>query len=758
MGREARGERNLHDTFCGVYILNTHTDIWKNGAGGRETVHESTGATIQFCSELSVQVAACGGFDRLERLGLWTNGRRAHTAPFNLIVSVGFLHTLLISQVRRARRRSCGVSRSMIQRAPSSRPMNGTIHASSRDAPIVSAPANQAGGAGGLGACDMTLGPESPDCNAKKLRSSGPSWWGRRTPGGGLGGSSLVGSAPAPRRVIAWGLLVAVLLCFAAVSSSRHASSVMGLTGGSINRDVLCDGLPPYVVFVDAGSTGCRAHTFRVMPSAELPAFGLRTVGRKAKGTTPLASLAGKTDEEVARALLPMLSAALDKIPPRHRPETPLYVWATAGMRVVSDADQDRLWDAVARVVRQHTPFLLSTGNRAAAKHFRTIAGEEEGFFAWLAANYLSGVDLTRVGLGDPLPETIGALDVGGGSAQIVALPTSAYWSDKAVHSLAALKDLVYVRSYLGYGASHMEKRMLKEKAAAAIDGGRRAAENACGFVGKTEVVDGVTLTGTGDYRACLRDMRAQLAALQEEDGSKLRMPGELEGRSFLGMSLLYHLTHFLSVAFPNRLGAYPKSPISEFAPAAEEICAWKWETVVERLDGKDPNTPSDRLAGRCFDGALVEALLGDWGDDGGARGAGGGGNKKSGFGFARESTLVSFVENIDGAEVEWTMGAAMSLLHPAASRAGRVDDHAVEGCGAIHSVGGTRRKRAEVGAGAAGRNGVIALALTAAVLLACLGGAVLGSNGKGAGQQKWPKLALVGRESVGIVATHKRP
>ena len=60
------------------------------------------------------------------------------------------------------------------------------------------------------------------------------------------------------------------------------------------------------------------------------------------------------------------------------------------------------------RVTQRHTPFRLSSGKLAAATHFRTIAGEEEGFFAWLAANYLSGVDLTRIGLGDPLPETVG--------------------------------------------------------------------------------------------------------------------------------------------------------------------------------------------------------------------------------------------------------------------------------------------------------------------------------------------------------------
>jgi hypothetical protein len=152
--------------------------------------------------------------------------------------------------------------------------------------------------------------------------------------------------------MVVWGLLVAVVLV-GAVSSSR-ASLAGGGGGGSLasgvgvarailGSNILCDGLPPYVVFVDAGSTGCRAHTFHVVPG-ELPAFALRTVGKKVKSHTPLASLAGKTDQQIAHALLPMLARALDKVPPQHRGETPLYVWATAGMRVLNDHQQDRLW------------------------------------------------------------------------------------------------------------------------------------------------------------------------------------------------------------------------------------------------------------------------------------------------------------------------------------------------------------------------------------------------------------------------------
>jgi|AntAceMinimDraft_1070359.scaffolds.fasta_scaffold40323_2 hypothetical protein len=104
-------------------------------------------------------------------------------------------------------------------------------------------------------------------------------------------------------------------------------------------------------------------------------------------------------------------------------------------------------------------------------------------------------------------------------------------------------------------------------------------------------------------------------------------------------------------------------------------------------------------------------------------------------------------------------MGAAMSLLHPAAARVARVDDNAVEGCGAIHAVGGTR-KRGGGNQGSSGGSGwqrvFLFTAVAAAILFACLGLAVSGSGRGGSGQQRWAQLPLGGKE-VGI-PMHKRP
>jgi hypothetical protein len=124
----------------------------------------------------------------------------------------------------------------------------------------------------------------------------------------------------------------------------------------------------------------------------------------------------------------------------------------------------------------------------------------------------------------------------------------------------------------------------------------------------------------------------------------------------FLGMSLLYHITNFITVALPGSLSQMPKATLGEIAKAGERLCAVEWTKLLTDVDGKDPNTPTDRLNGRCFDAALTQALLGS-SDDG------------VGFGFSQKDGRVRFVERVAGAEVEWTLGAAMSVVHPAASQ-----------------------------------------------------------------------------------------
>jgi hypothetical protein len=94
------------------------------------------------------------------------------------------------------------------------------------------------------------------------------------------------------------------------------------------------------------------------------------------------------------------------------------------------------------------------------------------------------------------------------------------------------VRDAVYARSYLGYGAVAMQARvhgLLLEDAARGGSGGVGTKEagvvsNPCGFEGHEEGVEGEesavrVLRGSGNYGGCVALLRRAFAAMQAGDG-----------------------------------------------------------------------------------------------------------------------------------------------------------------------------------------------------------------------------------------------
>jgi len=213
-------------------------------------------------------------------------------------------------------------------------------------------------------------------------------------------------------------------------------------------------------------------------------------------------------------------------------------------MRLLDAESQGALYDTLYDVVRRRSGFAVEREGG-----FRTLEGRDEGVFGWLAANALSGTDLSRLMAGDAMPRTRGALDLGGGSAQVVSAAGSGAARRAGPLGLASVEADVYARSYLGFGAVAMEGRVraallaearesgaLRAGGDAGNDAAARLIDDPCGFEGHTEVLDGgsssseagaeraadaaaggvaVTLRGTGDYDACVASLRRALAAMQ---------------------------------------------------------------------------------------------------------------------------------------------------------------------------------------------------------------------------------------------------
>jgi Golgi nucleoside diphosphatase len=82
-----------------------------------------------------------------------------------------------------------------------------------------------------------------------------------------------------------------------------------------------------------------------------------------------------------------LLHYALKHIPEQQQSSTPLFLLATAGMRLLTPAQQADILASACAYTRQRTPFLLPDCDT----HFQVIDGTTEGLYGWIAINYLLG-------------------------------------------------------------------------------------------------------------------------------------------------------------------------------------------------------------------------------------------------------------------------------------------------------------------------------------------------------------------------------
>ncbi len=130
----------------------------------------------------------------------------------------------------------------------------------------------------------------------------------------------------------------------------------------------------------------------------------------------------------------PLLDFATQHIPQSRLKETPLYILATAGMRLLEKSKREAIVSRLRDGIRHKYPFLFPDGN------LEVISGKQEGIYQWLSINYVLGKfshdhESDRlVSLGakeeqeDKLvlrPRTVGALDMGGASMQVAMEVTS---------------------------------------------------------------------------------------------------------------------------------------------------------------------------------------------------------------------------------------------------------------------------------------------------------------------------------------------
>ncbi len=211
------------------------------------------------------------------------------------------------------------------------------------------------------------------------------------------------------------------------------------------------------IIIVDMGSTGTRMYAYQVSRALEKPKNGLPKITEIATAHNHDKNAVAKfsqNPEKIDTHISPIYQELRDKLNVLKIDirQTPIYMYATAGMRLKTEQEQRAIYNQLELSLRK-------IGHKDAIT-IETIPGALEGIFDWLSVNYKHNT------LKNNKP-TIAALDMGGASTQ-VALEYSYNPSDiskidiKDIYTLKFAKNTyhIYSKSILGYGLESTRKNI----------------------------------------------------------------------------------------------------------------------------------------------------------------------------------------------------------------------------------------------------------------------------------------------------------
>ncbi|KAM4568793.1 ectonucleoside triphosphate diphosphohydrolase 3 [Fundulus diaphanus] len=165
-------------------------------------------------------------------------------------------------------------------------------------------------------------------------------------------------------------------------------------------------------------------------------------------------------DEKTFKGFQECMDNVAQSIPEEKRKTTPLFLGATAGMRLLHAKDKQRSNEIMAslRDYLSGQPFQFHNAS--------IITGQEEGLYGWITVNYLMGnfleKSLWNTYVRPNGAETVGSMDLGGASTQIAFQVQERGQGPDYMHiKLYGYPYTVYTHSFLCYGKNEADKRVL---------------------------------------------------------------------------------------------------------------------------------------------------------------------------------------------------------------------------------------------------------------------------------------------------------
>jgi hypothetical protein len=161
-------------------------------------------------------------------------------------------------------------------------------------------------------------------------------------------------------------------------------------------------------IICDAGSTGTRVYSYYIHVVTDSEARPIvELLGRTEEGISELAER-GQVGL-ISLKIAPLIRSGLIRL----GPDTPVYIFATGGVRLMDEKLRTELWE----VMRMDMEIALA-GIHGGYLALQVLDGTDEALYGLLAANYIVG-DYNPSMPTDVLSSSVGVLDLGGSSLEV---------------------------------------------------------------------------------------------------------------------------------------------------------------------------------------------------------------------------------------------------------------------------------------------------------------------------------------------------
>ncbi|XP_068746463.1 ectonucleoside triphosphate diphosphohydrolase 4-like [Montipora capricornis] len=426
-----------------------------------------------------------------------------------------------------------------------------------------------------------------------------------------------------------------------------------------------------YGIVVDCGSSGSRVFIYYWPPHNGNPDELLKVKQMKDSRGNPVRmkikpgiSTLVEQPSNASYYLAPLLNFAVQQIPDDKHMETPLYILATAGMRMLSLTDQEAILDDI----RVDIP--LKYNFHFMSSHVEVITGKQEGIYSWIAVNFeLGRFDHSHETKGSPTlnssvsevprKSTVGSLDMGGGSAQIAFEVGKSVWvpselsaqvnlgcdSHQTIHNYN-----LYVATFLGFGGNAARDRytefVITHNNTLKFDVSSQAFRDPClpseCSEQKTLKEKEYNFLGTGEYSECQKVILPLLNLTKPCPKQPCSFNGVYQPTIDYNKDEFYGFSEYwYSMNDVLRIGGQYSA--TQMQKAVEEFCNTRWSVLASRhTKGLYPFADAHRLKFQCFKAAWMTTVL------------------HRGFKFPQNYTKLRSAFYISGKEVQWTLGAIL--------------------------------------------------------------------------------------------------